>query len=190
MDIDIDFKTNFDPKEVFPQIVNASMVENGELKKHPVGVYFQNVPVDGITGLSAIPYKEAEDIGYLKIDMLHLNMLDIFDSKDEIKHLLKKEPKWKLLDDESIVSKLFHIGKHFDVIKKTNPTSVQELADVLALIRPNKIKLIDKYVKDRESTRKILYKKESASDLRKSHAIPYALLIVLQLHLIEAGIEV
>ena len=64
----------------------------------------------------------------------------------------------------------------------------EELADVLALIRPNKKHLIDKYVKNKQSVRKELYKKVDASDLRKSHAIPYALLIVLQLHLIKANI--
>ena len=47
---------------------------------------------------------------------------------------------------------------------------------------------IPKYVQDKIATRKELYVKVDASDLRKSHAIPYALIIVLQLHLIEGGI--
>jgi hypothetical protein len=188
MDIDIDLKTDFDPKKVFPEVTNASMVENGELKKHLVGVYFQNIPVDPVTELAAIPYDRAEDFGFMKIDFLHLSVLDIFESKQEIRTLLKKAPDWSMLENREIVEKLFHISKHFDVIDRIKPTSVEELADVLALIRPGKTKLIHKYKTNKQEVRKELYTKRQNSDLRKAHAVPYALLIVLQMHLIKAGI--
>lgn len=68
------------------------------------------------------------------------------------------------------------------------PTSIEELADVLALIRPNKRSLISKYMRDKKAVREALYLKKDPSDLRKSHAIPYAMLIVLQLHLIKGGV--
>jgi hypothetical protein len=68
------------------------------------------------------------------------------------------------------------------------PQSVSDLADCLAIIRPNKVKLADKYLKNKRAVIKELYTKRDPSDLRKSHAIPYALLIVLQLHLIKADI--
>lgn len=189
MDIDIDVKTSFTPKELFDNtITHASIVENGKLKKHIVGNYFQNVPTDPITGLAAIPYDKAEQFGFIKIDILHLSVLDIFESKKEIKALLKKEPDWSLLLNKDVVSKLFHLSNHYDILKQIKPTCVLELADTLALIRPNKLCLIDKYIKDRDNVRKQLYTKTDKSDLRKSHAIPYALLIVLQLHLIQANI--
>jgi len=184
MDIDIDISPETKPEDIF-KIIKASMIEKDEIKKHPVGVYFQNIPTDPITGLAAIPYKDAEALGYYKIDMLHLNILKQFDSKSEIKSLLKKPTNWSLLEDRSIVENLFHIGKHFDIVYQVKPKSVLELADILALIRPNKIKLLDKYLKNRKLARQELYTKRSKSDLRKSHAIPYALLIVLQLNIIE-----
>lgn len=187
MDIDIDLSPDFQSKELFPQAVCASRVEENKLKKHPVGLYFQSVPVDAVTGLCAIPYDDAEEFGYYKIDMLHVNVLKHFNSKEEMRQLQKKEPNWKLLEDEKVVEKLFHLGKHYDVVSKVKPKTVQELADVFALIRPNKVKLLDKYLKNPEKIRVELFTKRDATDMRKAHAIPYALLIVLQLHLIEQG---
>ncbi len=99
MDIDIDLKTDFDPQKYFKEAVRASMVKNGELIKHPAGAYFQPIPVDSVTGLSAIPYEQAEEAGYFKIDFLHLSTLDFFDNKQQIRTLIKKEPDWLLLQD-------------------------------------------------------------------------------------------
>jgi len=188
MDIDIDLRPDVKPEKLLDNLIFASMIQDGDFKKHPVGAYLQNIPIDSITKLSAIPYKVAEDEGFNKIDFLHLNLLDIFDSKEEIRTLIKKEPDWSLLEDREIVKKLFHIGNHFDTVYDVKPTSVMELADVLALIRPGKLKLLDKYKKDKKAVRQELYTKRKVSDLRKSHAVPYALLIVLQLHLIKAKI--
>ena len=185
MDIDIDITPKFKPDSLF-NITHASIVEKGELKKHNVGVYFQNIPKDAVTGYSAIPYKEAQEHGFFKIDMLNLNILENFESKDEIRQLLKIEPVWTLLEDEEVVSNLFHLAKHYDTLQKLKPRSVSDLADCLAIIRPNKTHLIDKYVKNKKAVLKELYTKRDPSDLRKSHAIPYALLIVLQLHLFKA----
>lgn len=187
MDIDIDVSDNKLAREILHGI-RASIVENSELKPHIVGMYFQNIPIDKITNLAAIPYEEAEELGYFKIDILNLAILENFTNKNQIRKLLKIEPNWRLLQDVDVIPKLFHLSKHASVLKKVKPKSVEELADVLALIRPNKKHLIDKYITNKVETRKELYKKVDASDLRKSHAIPYALLIVLQLHLIEAEI--
>lgn len=187
MDIDIDLPTNFNPKKYF-NVVQASIVEKDVLKKHNAGVYFQNVPIDTITGLSAIPYKETEDEGFLKIDMLHLSFLNIFKNKTELKILLKKDPDWSLLCKKKNVKKLFHIGNHYDIVSRVKPTSINDISDILALIRPNKRKLLDKYIKNKDSVIVELYTKRSSSDMRKSHTIPYAMIIVLQLHLLHAGI--
>lgn len=187
MDIDIDVTPKFKPDKIF-KVIHASIVEKGELKKHNVGLYFQNMPVDKVTGYAAIPYKEAPDLGFFKIDMLPLNILENFESKDEIRQLLKIEPDWTMLEDPEVVEKLFHLSKHYDTVQKIKPRSVSDLADCLAIIRPNKVKLADKYLKNKRAVIKELYTKRDPSDLRKSHAIPYALLIVLQLHLIKAEI--
>lgn len=190
MDVDIDFKTDFEPLDYFDTAICASRVQNDELLKHNAGVYFQTIPKDSITGLAAIPYKQAQDEGYFKIDFLHLSILDNFESKEEIRALLKCEPDWLLLQQPSVVSRLFQIHKHFDLVSKVRPTSVQELADVIALIRPGKRYLLQAYLKDRNAIRTELYRKpdDGRAYYKKPHAVAYALTIVLQLHLVSGNI--
>jgi Bacterial DNA polymerase III alpha subunit finger domain len=189
MDIDIDFQTTFDPRRLMKQAVPASMVKNNDLVKHPCGHYFQTIPVDERTGLAAIPYEEAEVLGYFKIDFLHLSLLDNFHSKTQIRELLTQEPDWSILQDPDQVPKLFQIHKHEKLLRRVKPTTVQELADCIALIRPGKRHLVDEYVNNKEKVRKALYvKDESGYYFKRSHAISYALTIVLQLHLISQGV--
>lgn len=191
MDIDIDFPTNFDPLEYFPMAIRASMVTNNKLTNHQCGIYFQPIPTDLLTGFAAIPYKEAEKLGFFKIDFLHLSLLDNFNHKEEIKMLMKKEPDWGMLQVPSVVEKLFHLHNYYDLLIRVKPHSVEDIADVLALMRPGKQYLLDDYLKDKKRVRKTLYKKpqrEGGFYFKKSHAISYALTIVLQLHLIKAGI--
>lgn len=189
MDIDIDLKTNFKPQHHFEDVVIASRVHNGQLVNHPCGAYFQNIPTDPVTSLAAIPYKEAEELGYFKVDFLHLGLLDYFENKTEIRSLLKKEPKWGLLLKSDVVEKLFQLNNSGDILRKLQPKSIQELADCIAIIRPGKMHLLDDYIADKESARKELYKIEKKSyAYKKGHAIAYAMNVVLQLHLIDAGV--
>jgi DNA polymerase III alpha subunit len=192
MDIDIDLRSDFKLERVFSNAVPASTVEDKdgvkELKRHIVGAYFQTIPKDPISGLAAIPYEEAEELGYLKIDFLNLSLLQHFESKDEVHYFSRKEPNWKLLEDREFVEKLFHVSKHYDMVNKVKPTSILELADILALIRPGKTILLDKYLKNKKLVRKELYTKRQVSDLRKSHALAYAVNIVINMNLLEAKI--
>jgi DNA polymerase III alpha subunit len=188
MDIDIDTPTSFNPNSIFPW-TRASLVKDESLQPHPCGVYPQNISIDPVTGLSAIPYNIAEDLGFYKIDFLHLNVYDHFKSRDEIEQLLEIEPDWTLLTDSKHQTKLFQLSKHGDILNEVKPKSIEELADVLALIRPGKKQLLKLYKAQRESTRRILYAKdETGYSFKKSHAIAYAMVIILQLHLISSGI--
>jgi DNA polymerase III alpha subunit len=187
-DIDIDFPTSFKPEKVFPW-TRASIVKNGFLSPHPCGVYPQNIPQDCVTKLAAIPYEQAEELGYAKVDMLHLGVYDYFESREEILELLKIDPDWGLLLIPTEQKKLFQLSNHGDVLNEVKPKSIEELADVLALIRPGKRQLAKLYKVDRAGTRRILYAKdESGYSFKKSHAIAYAMVIVLQLHLISTGV--
>lgn len=190
MDIDIDLKTEFDPTKVFECVVPAMMLQNGKLQRHPCGAYLQTMPRDPVTGLAAIPFKQAGDYGFTKIDFLHLHVLDYFDNKQQIRGLLRKDPKWGMLLRADVVSKLFQLNQNVDLVRKIQPQSVIELADCISLIRPGKISLIDDYLQDREVVRKLLYRKDDRDKYayKKGHAISYAMIVVLQLHLIDAGI--
>lgn len=186
IDIDIDPRANLNHLKM----VRASMVENQKLKQHPVGIYLQKIPTDIDTGLAAIPYQYAQDLDFIKIDILNLNLLKMFENRQEVLAVLDMQPDWALLQIKEVVEKLFHIKKHYDLVAKCKPTCIEDLADLLALIRPNKTILIDKYIKHKSEVRKVLYDKIDESDLRKSHAIAYALNIVLQMNLIKLGAEI
>lgn len=187
MDIDLDFPSNFDPNKIFGNAVPASMVKKNLITKHPCGQYFQNIAIDPITNVAAIPYEEAQLLGFFKIDFLHNSALDSITSKQKMRELIAQEPNWDLLLDEHQVIKLIHINKHADLLNKVRPKSVQELADCLALIRPGKKQLLTDYLRDKERIRQELYTKTTDYYFKRSHAIAYALTIVLQLHLISAG---
>lgn len=191
MDIDIDCNGDFNLEEIFPEAVRASMVENKKLLKHNVGVYFQHIPKDSITGLSAIPYNKAEELGYMKLDFLHLpSVLDYFENKQEIRTLIHIEPDWRLLEKKSVVEKLFQLKNSFWLVSQIKPKNVQELADCTALIRPGKSALVKKYLQDKEKVRKVLYMQPSDGGyyFKRSHALAYSFNIILQLHLIKGKI--
>lgn len=189
-DIDIDLQTTFDPLEVFPAAVRASMNQDGILKKHPCGAYLQQMPQDPVTGLAAIPYDKADTYDYTKIDFLHLSILDYFDSKQDIRKLLQVEPSWNLLVDDNVIKKLFHLNKWPEVLKTVEPKNIEQLGDCLALIRPGKQRLLNHYHAKPDWVKQKLYEytNDEQYTFKRSHAIAYAHVIVLQLHLINAGI--
>jgi len=121
--------------------------------------------------------------------MLSLGVYNNFSSREEIEALLQIEPDWNLLLIPAEQKKLFQLANHGDVLTTIKPRSVEELADVLALIRPGKRQLTKLYLAQREICRRTLYAKdESGYAFKKAHAIAYALVIVLQLHLISTGV--
>lgn len=189
-DVDIDTPSTFDPLTIF-SAVRASTYKDKKLSPHPCGVYFQAVPIDPITQLAAVPYEQAEELGCFKVDFLHLHVYDHFSSSEEIRELIKHDPDWKLLEVPSVVKQLFQLSKHLDIVEQVKPTSILAIADVLALIRPQKRYMLKYYLSNPAKARKELYKLEDGSgySFKKSHSIAYALVIILQLHLIKAGIS-
>lgn len=186
-DIDIDLPPSFDPLKVFPEWVKASMVQNEVLRPHPCGVYPQTIPKDKVTGLAAIPYETAEDVGYFKLDFLHLSVYQHFESREEILQLLEIEPDWTLLQVPSVVEKLFQLSKHLELLRKVKPKSLEDIADALALIRPGKMELLPLYLNDKIKARGLLYQKGADGySFKRSHSLSYAMVVVLQLHLIDA----
>ena len=96
-----------------------------------------------------------------------------------------------MLRDKDVVSQLFQIRNSFDIVSKIGPTSIQELADVIALIRPDKRHLINDYIRNKDKIRPMLYRSatDDKSAFRKGHSISYAITIVAQLNLIKATKE-
>lgn len=185
MDVDIDISPIFKASVLFPDWVRASLVQNGKLTPHACGYYPQAMAADPITGLAAVPYQEAEELGYLKVDLLPLHVYAHFETRAEIDALLEIEPDWTLLQLPTTWPKLAQLAKHGDLLAKLKPCSLEEVADIMALIRPGKKNLAGLYQKEREACRRVLYAKdETGYSFKKSHALAYALVTWLQLHLI------
>jgi DNA polymerase III alpha subunit len=96
---------------------------------------------------------------------------------------MNQEPLWDLLEQDDFVNLLFHLNGHGDIIRKTRPTSVEQLSAVLAMIRPAKRYLIGK---EWTTIMKEVWTKPENSDyyFKKSHATAYAVAIVAQMNLI------
>jgi len=161
----------------------AMMDKNGEKVKHNTGVYFQDIPFDPFTNISTIEYKEADELGYFKIDILNVHLYKDVKDEEHLLRLINTEPKWELFEDEEVVKQLFHIGNYFSVCKKFKPRSIEDLAIILALIRPSKKHLQEC---DKETILKEIWKKpeDGSYYFKKSHSIAYAVAIVVQLNLL------
>ena len=107
------------------------------------------------------------------------------DVKDE-KHLvelLNQEPLWDLLTHKEFSSQLFHVGEHSSILQTMKPTSIDQLAMVLAIIRPAKRHLLGKSWTEVEN--QVWVKPTDGSYyFKKAHAIAYAHAIVVQMNLI------
>lgn len=163
--------------------VPACMEQDGKFKKHNTGVYFHEVPVDPATGLCTVDYKEAENIGFFKIDVLNVGIYKNIQTRNELDELLEHEPMWELLEHEEIVNQCFHIHNHYNIVKKMKPQTVEQLAAVLAIIRPGKRHLLGKSWDDVFAE---VWQKPSDDTyyFKKAHAISYATAIVLQLNML------
>jgi hypothetical protein len=182
MDIDIDFSNRTTALNLFKHIV-ASRVDGEKLVKHNTGVYIHEIPVDAVTGLSAIPYQEAEKQEYFKIDFLNVGLYDGVRNEEHLVELMNKEPLWDLLEDDNFNSLLFHVNGHGEILRKMKPATIEQLAAVLAMIRPAKRYLIGK---DWNTVLNEVWKKPESEEyfFKKSHATAYAVAIVVQMNLI------
>jgi len=181
-DIDIDTKNRNDLLSLIKHIP-AGIVKDNIIKKHNTGVYVTDVPKDPLQGVSSIDYAEAEDRGYFKLDILNVSIYEDVKDEDHLLKLISAEPDWSLLEHKEIVEQLFHVHNHFDIVNKLKPKSVEDLAAVLAIIRPAKRNLLN------ESWTTIKEKvwekpQDGTYFFKKSHAVGYALAIVLQLNLL------
>jgi DNA polymerase III alpha subunit len=181
-DIDIDFA---DRSQILNQLKHIKASRNDEgLVAHNTGVYMHRVPVDPLTGLCSMTYEEAENKDYFKIDFLNVSMYKGINSEEHLIQLMETEPLWDLLLDDDFVNNLFHVNGHGHILKKMKPTSIEQLAAVLGMIRPAKRYLIGK---DWTTVMNEIWTKprhEHEYFFKKSHATAYAVAIVVQINLI------
>ena len=182
-DVDIDFFDRDGVLKLFKH-TPASIIKNDKIEKHKTGVYFHAIPSNPINGYATLDYKKAEDRGYFKIDCLNVNIYKNIKSEQELVELMIEEPDWDMLKDPKVVENLFHLNGHYNIVSKLEPKNIEQLAAVLAIIRPAKRGLMYKDWKD--ILKEVWVKPTDGSYFfKKSHAVAYAHAIVVQLNLIK-----
>ena len=178
-DIDIDFADRSKALDIIKHI--DARIDT--FKKHNTGIYCTSVPYNPTNGISTLDYKEAEDRGYFKIDFLNVNVYEGVKSKTHLTQLLETEPLWDLLLDDDFIQNLFHVNGHGSILRQMEPKSIEQLAAVLAMIRPAKRYLIGK---DWTTVMTEIWTKPDNDEyfFKKAHAIAYAHVIVVQMNLI------
>ena len=182
MDIDIDFHDRTAALKLLKHIP-ASRLEEGKLIKHNTGVYFHCVPYDPILNSCSIPYDTFDEFLF-KVDFLNVSMYLGVRNEEHLLQLMNTEPLWELLEQEEFVKLLFHINNYYPLVNLMKPKSIEQLAAVLAIIRPAKRHLAGRSWK--EVFEEVWKKPESDSHyfFKKSHSISYAIAIVVQMNLI------
>ena len=69
--------------------------------------------------LSTLDHKTAEDRGYFKLDFLNVSLYKDLKDEEHLTKLMEKEPLWDLLTEQDFTNKLFHVGEHSTLLKKT-----------------------------------------------------------------------
>ncbi len=181
-DVDIDFYDRDNTLKLFKH-PPATIIKNDKTEKHKTGIYFHAVPEHPVTGHATIDYKKAEERGYFKIDCLNVSIYKDVKSEQELVELMIQEPDWDMLKDAKVVDQLFHLNGHFNIVSKLEPRTIEQLAAVLAIIRPAKRQLM---YKDWVDIMKEVWIKPTDGSyfFKKSHAVAYAQAIVVQMNLI------
>jgi len=154
-----------------------------KFEKHPTGVYFQNIPRDPTTNISTLDHRIANDYGYFKIDFLNVNMYENVRNEEHLLELINREPPWDFFQYEEITDKLFHLKGHSHLLKKFKPISVEDLAMILAIIRPSKAYL-QKEGWDRIRREVWVKNDDEGYQFKRAHGISYAIAIIVNLHLL------
>ena len=187
-DIDIDFADRKRALEVFEHTV-ASRLDQGEVKPHNTGIYTTVIPRDVRTNLATIDYKTAEERGYFKIDFLNVGVYEGVRDETHLKQLMETEPLWDLLEQDDFSNLLFHVNGHGFILREMKPKTVEQLAAVLAMIRPAKKHLVGKSWSEVMS--EVWVKPENEEYyFKKAHAVAYAMAVVVQMNLICEQISV
>jgi len=191
-DVDIDF-ANRDVALLALQHVPASMLRDGQLVKHNTGIYFHNVPIDPITKLCSIHYAAAKDHQFFKIDLLNVYVYSMVRDEQHLCDLMDRDINWQLFEYTEFTEQLIHIGRHSELVRDLKPQNVNELAMVLALIRPGQRHLIDRCkLRGFASIEQEIWNQGSDGDgyvFRKSHSIAYAHLVVVHANLLVEQLQ-
>ena len=177
-DIDIDFA---DRSIVLAQLKHrVAKLNTG--KKHNTGVYATEIPHNPIDNLATVEHKAADERGYFKLDFLNVSIYKDVRDNEHLTQLMEREPLWQLLEHTDFSDQVFHLNGHGELLKQLKPTSVQQLAATLAIIRPAKRHLSGSNWN--LILQEVWTKPEEGYYFKKAHAISYAMACVVHMNLL------
>src|SRR5210317_1928117 len=178
-DIDIDFAD----RDVILDKIQHRIAKLNTGKKHNTGVYVTEIPHNPVDNLSTIEHKTAEERGYFKLDFLNVSIYKDVRDEAHLQELMNKEPVWELLEHAEFADNVFHLSGHSELLKILKPTTVEQLAAVLAIIRPAKRHLANE---SWETIMKEVWTKPTDDSyyFKKAHAISYAMACVVHINLL------
>lgn len=184
MDIDIDIGNRDVLLRLFKHTPAAINRDNKWLK-HNTGVYVTNIATDPISNIASLDYEAAEQLGYIKLDILNQSVYEQVKNNDHLDKLMSIEPMWEMLDYREFVERVVHINNHYDTLKRMPEpvNTIPRLMMLLAIIRPAKRHLIGKTWKEVAET---IWDKPSDGGyaFKHSHSCAYAHLIAVHMNLL------
>jgi hypothetical protein len=102
-----------------------------------------------------------------------------------LNQLISQEPEWDRLYDPEFCAQLIHIGNHYDTLIKMPEAvnSIPRMSMFLSVIRPAKRHLIGKLWTEVANT--VWDKEDEGYAFKKSHAVAYAHLVVVNMNLLS-----
>ena len=178
-DIDIDFAD----RDIVLSKLKHRVAKLGTGKKHNTGVYTTEVPHNPVDNLSTIEHKTAEERGYFKLDFLNVSIYKDVRDEAHLTELMQRKPIWQLLEHTDFSDKVFHLNGHNELLKQLKPSSVDQLAATLAIIRPAKRHLANE---SWETIMKEVWTKPTNGEyfFKKAHAVSYAVAVVVHMNLL------
>ena len=178
-DIDIDFAD----RDIVLSKLKHRVAKLGTGKKHNTGVYTTEVPHNPVDNLSTIEHKTAEERGYFKLDFLNVSIYKDVRDEAHLTELMERKPIWQLLEHADFSDKVFHLNGHNELLKQLKPSSVDQLAATLAIIRPAKRHLANE---SWETIMKEVWTKPTNGEyfFKKAHAVSYAVAVVVHMNLL------
>jgi len=178
-DIDIDCASRDHALAGVSYVAASLHNRKDRLDKHNTGVYFHTVPQDPVTGLCSVPYKQAEQLGFFKIDVLNVHVYEKVRNEAHLVALVNAEFNWDLLAHAEFVSLLIHLHNHSHMVAQLKPRSIPDLAMTLALIRPGKTHLISRCIQQGFASiaTEIWQQTDDKFVFKKSHSYGYAMLV-------------
>jgi hypothetical protein len=184
-DIDIDLAD----RDIVLKLIKHTLARqdnDGQSRLHNSGMYVTDIPKDPILGCASIDYREAEQRGYFKIDLLNMSVYKLIRDPAHYEQMLSQDPPWqRLWTDTEWTKQLVHVGNYAGLLTEMKPDSITRMAAFISIIRPGKAHL------QRKPWTEVFESVWNGDDSRgytfkKAHAVSYASLVALHMNLINS----